>query len=260
MTGSPVRSTFYSILLHVVAIALILFLTTGTNPPMALVGPMLLAARDIVLWPPAPDSGGGGGQNQAAPPEFGRLPRPAPRVFTAPVIEIRNLDPKLSIEPTILAPSDTVMPAINVQQWGDPAGILGTMSGGPGTNGGIGTGTGGGDGPGHGPGAGPGNKGGVGGPDSEAGRGIFTAPVLLVKTEPAYSEEARKGKVQGTVILIVEIDSNGRPRNIRIRQPLGFGLEERAVEAVSRWRFRPAYRNGKPVPCNAEVEVNFRLL
>jgi TonB family protein len=259
MNGSPMRSTFYSILLHAAAIALILFFTTGTNPPIALVCPMLLEARDLVFLPTDSDHGGGGGQNQTAPPELGRLPRPAPRVFTAPVVEIRNLDPKLPIEPTILAPSDTVMPAINVEQWGDPAGILGTRSGGPGTNGGIGNGTGGGDGPGHGPGAGLGRDG-VGGPDTEGGRGVFTAPVLLVKTEPAYSEEARKGKVQGTVILLVEIDSSGRPRNIRVRRPLGFGLEERAVEAVGRWRFRPAYRNGKPVPCSAEVEVNFRLL
>jgi TonB family protein len=260
MTGSPIRSTFYSVLLHIAAIALILFATTGANPPIAVMRPMLLAARDLVFLPPAPDRGGGGGQNQLAPPQLGPLPRPAPRVFTPPVVEIRDLDSKLPIEPTILAPSDTVMPMVNVEQWGDPAGIFGTRSGGPGTNGGIGTGTSGGDGPGHGPGSGPGSNGGIGGPDIEAGRGVFTAPVLLVKTEPAYSEEARKGKVQGTVILLIEIDSNGRPRDIRVRRPLGFGLEERAVEAVSRWRFRPAYRNGKPVPCSAEVEVNFRLL
>ncbi len=251
MTGSPTRSAFCSILIHAAAIALILLSTAGPNPPIALVRPMLLAARDLVYLPPTPDRGGGGGQNQPAPPQLGPLPRPAPRVFTPPVVEIRNLDPKLSIEPTILAPSDTVMPVVNVQQWGDPAGIFGTRSGGPGTNGGIGTGTGGGDGPGRGPGAGPGSNGGAGGLDSQAGRGIFTAPVLLVKTEPAYSEEARKGKVQGTVILVVEIDANGRPRDIRVRRPLGFGLEERAVEAVGSWRFRPAYRNGKPVSCSA---------
>ena len=260
MTGSPTHSAFYSVLLHAAAIALILFATTGTNPPITLVRPMLLAARDLVFLPAAPDHGGGGGQNQTAPPQLGHLPRPALRVFTPPVIDIQNLDPKLPIEPTILAPPDTPMPVVNVERWGDPTGIFGTRSGGPGTNGGIGTGTGGGDGPGRGPGAGQGNDGGVGGPGIETARGVFTAPVLLVKTEPAYSEEARKGKVQGTVVLIVEIDTNGRARDIRVRRPLGFGLEERAVEAVGRWRFRPAYRNGKPVPCSAEVEVNFRLL
>jgi TonB family protein len=260
MTGSPTRSALYSILIHVAAIALILFSTTGSNPPIAFVRPMLLAARDLVYLPPAPDRGGGGGQHQLAPPQLGPLPRPARRVFTPPLVEIRNLDPKLQAEPTILAPTDTVMPVVNLEQWGDPTGVLGTRSGGPGTNGGIGTGNHGGDGPGNGPGAGPGDNGGVGGPENQGGRGAFTAPVLLVKTEPAYSEEARKGKVQGTVILVVEIDANGHPRDIRVRRPIGFGLEERAVEAVSRWRFRPAYRNGKPVSCSAEVEVNFRLL
>jgi protein TonB len=260
MNGPRTRSTLYSILIHLAAITLILFLTTGTNPPIALVRPMLLAARDFISLPPAPDSGGGGGQNETAPPQLGRLPRPAPRVFTQPVIEIRNLHPELPTEPTILAPSDAVMPAINVEQWGDPTGILGTHSGGLGTDGGIGTGSHGGVGSGQGPGAGPGNNGGVGGPGGESGRGVFTAPVLLFKTEPAYSEEARKGKVQGKVVLVVEIDASGHPREIRIRQPLGFGLEERAAEAVGHWRFRPAYRNGKPVSCSAEVEVNFRLL
>ncbi|MGO9010678.1 MAG: energy transducer TonB [Bryobacteraceae bacterium] len=259
MTGSRARSTLYSVLLHAAAIGLILFSTAGTNPPIALMRPMLLAARDLVFLPPAEDRGGGGGQSQTAPPQLGHLPRPAPRVFTPPVVEIRNPDPKLSIEPAILAPYETVMPVVNVEHWGAPAGIFGTNSGGPGKGNGIGIGIGGGVGAGRGPGAGPGT-GGVGGSGIEAARGVFTAPVLLVKTEPAYSEEARKGKVQGTVILLVEIDANGRPRNIRVRQPLGFGLEERAVEAVGRWRFRPAYRNGKPVSCSAEVEVNFRLL
>ena len=124
MKGSPTRSAFCSILIHAAAIALILLCTAGPNPPIALMRPMLLAARDLVYLPPAPDRGGGGGQNQPAPPHLGPLPRPAPRVFTPPMVEIRNVDPKLPIEPTILAPTDTVMPVVNVEQWGDPAGIL----------------------------------------------------------------------------------------------------------------------------------------
>jgi protein TonB len=236
-----------------------LYATTVTNPPIALMRPMLLAARDLVFLPPAPDRGGGGGQNQSAPAQLGHLPRLARRVFTPPVVEVRNDDPKLPLEPTILAQADVVMPALNIAQWGDPAGIPGTGSGGPGKNGGIGTGSTGGVGAGHGPGSGPGT-GGLGGPDTLAGRGVFTAPVLLLKTEPAYSEEARKDRVQGTVVLLVEIDIDGRPRDIRVSRSLGFGLEERAMEAVAHWRFRPARRNGKPVPCSARVDVNFRLL
>jgi protein TonB len=259
MTASRTRSTFYSLLIHAAVIALILYATTGINPPVELVSPMLLAARDLVFLPPAPDRGGGGGQNQPAPAQLGQLPRLARRVFTPPVVEVRNTDPILPLEPTILAQASVVIPALNIAQWGDPAGIPGTGSGGPGKNGGIGTGSNGGVGRGHGPGSGPGT-GGVGGPDALAGRGVFTAPVLLLKTEPVYSEEARKGRVQGTVVLLVEIDIDGHPRDIRVSRSLGFGLEERAMEAVAHWRFRPGRRNGKPVPCSAQVEVNFRLL
>jgi len=259
MNGSPTRSAFYSLLIHAAAIALILYVTTGANPPIGIVTPLLFKARDLVFLPDSPARGGGGGQHQSAPPQLGPLPRPARRVFTPPMVDIHNLAPKLALEPAILALPDTPMPVVNADHWGDPSGVPGTMSGGPGTGGGIGIGDAGGVGPGHGPGAGPG-EGGLGGPAGQGGRGTFFAPVLLFKTEPAYSEEARKGKIQGTVVLIVEIDGNGRPGNIRVRRPLGYGLEERAVEAVSGWRFRPARRNGKSVPCTAEVEVNFRLL
>jgi periplasmic protein TonB len=60
--------------------------------------------------------------------------------------------------------------------------------------------------------------------------------------------------------LYIEIDARGQARNIRVRQSMGFGLDERSMEAVRHWRFRPAYRNGKPIPAAALVEVNFRLL
>ena len=259
MTASRARSNLCSLLLHLAVIAAILYSTTGATPPIARIFPLPFESAERVFLPPA-DGGGGGGQHELAPPQRGRLPRPAPRVFTPPVVEIRTLAPKLPAEPTILAPSDTVMPVIHIDEWGDPAGILGTRSDGPGTGGGIGTGDGPGVGPGEGLGAGLGRGGGVGGTGSEAEHGITTPPVLLAKIEPSYSEEARKSKISGTVILSIEIDSTGHPRNIRVRRPLGLGLEERAAEAVSRWRFRPAYRNGKPVPCTAEVEVNFRLL
>ncbi|MDX1981956.1 MAG: energy transducer TonB, partial [Bryobacteraceae bacterium] len=62
------------------------------------------------------------------------------------------------------------------------------------------------------------------------------------------------------VVLIAEIDETGRAVNIRVRQGLGLGLDERAVEAVGKWRFRPAARDGKPVRSPALIEVSFRLL
>ena len=83
---------------------------------------------------------------------------------------------------------------------------------------------------------------------------------MLSKTEPEYSDTARKARHQGTVLLAVIVDSQGNPRDIRVIRGLGLGLDERAMEAVSTWRFRPALLNGRPVSAPITVEVNFRLL
>jgi TonB family protein len=83
---------------------------------------------------------------------------------------------------------------------------------------------------------------------------------LLSKTEPEYSEEARKARLQGTVLLRIEVDAHGLPQNIAVRQALGLGLDDRAIDAVKKWRFRPGKVNGKPAAVVAFVEVNFRLL
>jgi TonB family protein len=88
----------------------------------------------------------------------------------------------------------------------------------------------------------------------------MTPPRLLYRVEPEFSEEARKAKYQGVVVLYIDIDTKGRARNIRVARQLGLGLDEKAVEAVSEWRFRPAYLDGKPVVASAVVEVNFHLL
>jgi TonB family protein len=90
--------------------------------------------------------------------------------------------------------------------------------------------------------------------------GGVTAPALLYKVEPEYSEEARKAKYQGTVVVYAEVDPNGRAMNLRIMQSLGLGLDEKALEAIKKWRFRPGYKDGKPVTVAATIEVNFRLL
>jgi len=91
------------------------------------------------------------------------------------------------------------------------------------------------------------------------GNGV-SAPAVLIKVEPGYSEEARQAKVQGTVLLSLVVDETGNPRDIRVVRPLGLGLDEKAVEAVAKWRFRPGLKDNQPVPVAAYVEVNFRLL
>jgi TonB family protein len=85
------------------------------------------------------------------------------------------------------------------------------------------------------------------------------APVPIVRVEPEYSEEARAAKWQGAVLLQVLIDENGIPRDIKVVRALGLGLDQKAIEAVQQWRFRPSLLNGKPVSVSANIEVNFRL-
>ncbi|HWR54716.1 MAG TPA: energy transducer TonB, partial [Bryobacteraceae bacterium] len=136
---------------------------------------------------------------------------------------------------------------------------VGPPSNGTGTGGGIGNGTGTGIGPGKGPGFGPGEGGGFGGGVFRVGGGV-SAPVAIHRVEPEYSEEARKAKFQGTVVLSIVIDEQGVPRNFRVVRPLGLGLDEKAIEAVQKWRFRPGHKEGRAVAVIATVEVNFRLL
>jgi TonB family protein len=203
--------------------------------------------------------GGGGGDRSPLPASKGRLPKPALRQFTPPMAVVNNPNPKLTMEPTIIAPPDVALPQVNMSQYGDPLARIGPPSNGPGSGGGIGSGSGGGVGSGKGGGFGPGEGGGVGGGVFRVGGGV-TAPALLFKKEPEYSEEARKAKYQGTVLLYIEVDPNGRATNIKVQRSLGLGLDEKAIEAVKQWKFKPGYKDGKPVTVAATIEVNFRLL
>ncbi len=85
-------------------------------------------------------------------------------------------------------------------------------------------------------------------------------PVLIDQPDPEYTDEARIARHEGSVAIRVEIDTEGAPRNLQVVRTLGLGLDEKAVEAVKRWRFRPARRNGRKVAFRATLEINFRLL
>jgi len=203
--------------------------------------------------------GGGGGDRSPLPASKGRLPKASLRQFTPPMAVVNNPNPKLSMEPSIIAPPDVNLPQVNMAQYGDPLAKIGPPSNGTGSGGGIGSGNGGGVGSGKGGGFGPGEGGGVGGGPYRVGGGV-SSPTLLYKKEPEYSEEARKAKYQGTVLLYVEVDPSGRATNIKVQRSLGLGLDEKAIEAVKQWKFKPGYKDGKPVTVAATIEVNFRLL
>lgn len=95
--------------------------------------------------------------------------------------------------------------------------------------------------------------------ESAASRSDVQAPRLLYKQEPVYSDLARWAAFQGTVVLFIKVDVDGRAKEVRLLRSLGFGLDEKAVNAVQAWEFEPGQKNGEPVPVCAQVEVNFRL-
>jgi len=85
-----------------------------------------------------------------------------------------------------------------------------------------------------------------------------TAPFVVAKAPPAYTEEARLAKLEGAVLLSLVVGADGQPRDIQVARPLGLGLDEKAVENVRAWQFKPGVRNGKPVAVLVKVEVFFR--
>jgi TonB family protein len=203
--------------------------------------------------------GGGGGDRSPLQASKGKLPKPQLRQFVPPTAVINNAAPKLAMDPSILADPNIALPNINMPNYGDPLGKLGPPSNGTGSGGGIGSGHGGGVGSGNGGGVGPGSGGGFGDGVYRAGNGV-SQPTLISKVEPEYSEEARKAKHQGVVVLQIVVDAKGNAVLPKVIRSLGLGLDEKAVEAVLKWKFKPGFKDGKPVAVAATVEVNFRLL
>ncbi len=132
--------------------------------------------------------------------------------------------------------------ASNMPNLGDPMSKIpeGPLSNGTGSGGGIGSGSGGGVGSGSGPGVGPGHGGGIGGGAFRVGNGV-SAPRALETPDPEYSEEARKAKYQGTVVLWLIVGPDGKPRDIRVSRPLGMGLDQKAIEAVQSLALRACH-------------------
>ena len=264
--GNEKKSGAYSVLVHGVILALLIWIGTNKAVIQAVKDTALFMPTDLAPYLPkaAPQKvtmggGGGGGNLNPLPPTKGKLPKIAPKQYVPPTAEPILTQPKLVMEQTIVLQPNAPIPQIALTNIGDPFAMGKIPSNGPGSQAGIGSGKGGGVGSGSGSGVGPGSGGGFGGGVYKIGGGV-SAPSLLSKVEPEYSEEARKAKFQGTVILYVVVDEKGQPQQLRVVRPLGLGLDEKAIEAVQKWRFRPGFKDGKPVSVAATVEVNFRLL
>jgi TonB family protein len=84
-------------------------------------------------------------------------------------------------------------------------------------------------------------------------------PILLSKCTPRYPEGAKRERIEGTVVLAIEVHPDGMAHSISVRRSLGSGLDESAIEAVKQWRFKPGEKHGEPVVMRATIQVNFRL-
>jgi periplasmic protein TonB len=255
-----------STLAHAVVLGLVIGGTLITfHHPIAQAKPQasteLIDPGDYALKPSTSQAGGGGGggDRDVLQASRGRLPKFSmqPQI-TPPTAIIRNPNPKLAVEPTVMVPPEIKVAMNNLPMIGDPKSSAVIPSNGTGSESGIGSGSGGGIGPGNGRGVGPGEGMGIGGGVYRPGHGV-TPPRPIYSPDPEFSEEARKAKYQGTCTLMIVVDTDGKPTNLRVVNSLGMGLDEKALETVRTWRFEPGMKDGHPVKVEMAVEVDFHL-
>ena len=253
--GKSQRSTA-STVFAVVAHACVLLVVLGLASRQ-MRSPMQTEVFTALVAPPvappianrADKMGGGGGQHDLAPVTQGRLPKFATEQIVPPKAP-PTIPPKLAVDPTLVMQKDLKMANNTMPNLGMPNSNL------PGVS--LGTGSGGGIGSGNGNGLGPGSGGNMGGGVMHAGS-AQVPPKLIYQVEPEFSEEARKAKFSGDVQVYLVVDTEGRPTRIRVARGVGMGLDEKAVEAVRQYKFKPALQNGKPVPVDLYIDVNFQI-
>jgi periplasmic protein TonB len=243
-------STAIAVVVHGLVILLVAFLIAkhvqiGSKAKTTLV-------TEVTVPPMAPPKaaqmGGGGGQRGPTPVTKGSPPKFADQQIVPPKAPPLQ-EPKIKIEPTVEVQKDIHMQS-NLPNFGLPNSPLSGVSMGNGSGTGLGSG--------NGSGIGPGSGGNMGGGPKRIGGGV-SAPQVLYAPEPEFSEEARKAKFAGNVLVNLWVDTNGLPSHVRVIRGVGMGLDEKAVEAVRQYRFKPAMENGKPVLVELNIEVNFQI-
>ena len=270
------RSASISLLVHLALLALIVLSIyrkvepLPTNENVVFVSPPMVSPFEGT----GPDGGGGGGggKREKTPPSKGRLPDITKVQFIPPDPE----EPKLlvpaedltqanaSVQIPIQIPQDLSLSIGDVQA---PPSAL--RSSGPGSGGGIGTGQGTGIGSGTGPGAGPGSGGGFGGGSGGgvgSGQGPYVVgggvrpPAPVFQPLPMYTENARKARVEGIVLIQAIVRKDGNVDSFKVLRGLGYGLDESAIGTIaSKWKFKPGTYNGQAVDVQCNIEVSFRL-
>jgi periplasmic protein TonB len=249
------------------AIVTLLFLASRNQPAQVKASTALDAADRSVVWLSEPGhggGGGGGGNRMKEPPRQAESPghdavtvpvqRP-PEISSQPLTNTAVPLEQLYIPAKDLSSSQNLVPGTIEPPAGPPS-----ISQGPGSHNGAGSGDGTGDGPGRGPGRGPGTDGGFGGEAFQPGSDI-TRPVLLREVKPAYTSDAMRAHLQGSVFLWCVVNRDGSVGEVKILRSLDptFGLDLEAIKAARQWRFRPGTRRGEPVPVLITIQLDFSL-
>ena len=258
-------SRFASLAVHIVVLAGVLWI--GLQLPKQIVQPATTVTHvDFTLFAPPPPpkimpvakkmgGGGGGGAHEIVEPTKGQPPKVAPVQLLAPQLA-RLESPKLPVEPTMqVRIPDSTAPA-HLGAPDSPQIVLASQ--GMGSGSGFGHGLGGGIGMGHGSGVGAGTGGGYGGGVMSVGGGV-SAPQVVHSVQPEFTPEARQANYEGTVSIQLIVDSQGNPQDVHVIRHLGMGLDQKAIEAVRQYRFRPASYQGRPVAVEMVIEVGFHL-
>jgi periplasmic protein TonB len=272
------ESSMVSLVVHVLIVVLLIWVATLKSNKVDENKDNAVFVSNPVYMPYQGDDdkdgggGGGGGKNQPMPPATGRMAE-TQRVQLVPP-DPDNPKPLLPADELLAQTPSVQMPIDIPQDQSIPIGDISappnySMSSGPGTGGGIGTGVGSGIGPGKGSGVGPGEGGGMGGGKGGgigSGEGPYVVgsgvkePVPLVQPLPPYTEEARKKRTEGIVVLEAIIRRDGTVDSFKVVRGLGDGLDESAINTIAtKWRFRPGTLKGTPVDVRANIEVRFRM-
>jgi TonB family protein len=256
-------SNAISFAFHVVVITLALMLaakahTIVTQQQATIETPLEFSVTTPPITLPvakAMGGGGGGGAHEVVEASKGHLPMVAMiQIMPSQILRIDR--PKLGVEPTetVNIPDNNKLPNMGMAQSQQVA----LASQGRGSGSGFGQGLGGGIGAGHGNGVGPGSGGGYGGGLMSVGGGV-TAPVVIHSVQPEFTDDARRANYQGSVSIKLIVDSQGNPQDVRLASHLGMGLEEKAIEAVRQYKFKPAMYQGHPVSVQIVIDVDFHL-
>jgi protein TonB len=247
-------ATWFAVGAHAVALLVLLLVASQhrmiTAPKQIAISQLVVPVMPPPIAPSASRLGGGGGHHDPAPASQGHLPKFAQEQLLAPKLPPPDAA-RLAVEPSVVVQKDLNMADNTLPNLGLPNSSAHGVSLGNGSGTGIGSG--------DGAGLGPGSGGNTGGGVYSIGGGV-SRPVLVYEPQAEFSEEARKAKFSGNVEVQLWVDEKGMPSHIRVIHGVGMGLDDKAIEAVRQYRFKPAMKDGKPVTVDIYVDVNFQIL